>query len=209
MWRCMASNSSVPERVGAQRGLAWGKAAKGRRGRRQAETGGRMNLFLDEPVSQTEDPLDFVESVISGDQRFTVERGMDGDVHFSLTRKWTDAAGYVSFRSELPALLFTLGFDMRAPKGRRADAARLAGLINENLWLGHFDVWSDDGSIIFRHSLPMNGREEVSAGEVQALLSAAHDAAHRYHPAFQFLLNTDATPEEAASTAMCDIAGPA
>jgi hypothetical protein len=168
-----------------------------------------MNLFLDEHVSQTEDPLDFVESIIGADRRFTVERSVDGDVHFSLARKWTDAAGYVSFRSELPAVLFTLGFDMRAPKGRRADAARLAGLINENLWLGHFDVWSDDGSIIFRHSVPMNGRDEISAGEVQALLAAAHEAAQRYHPAFHFLLKTDATPEEAASAAMFEIAGQA
>jgi hypothetical protein len=98
---------------------------------------------------------------------------------------------------------------MRAPQGRRADAARLAGLINENLWLGHFDVWSDDGSIIFRHSLPMNGREEVTAGEVQALLSAAHDAAHRYRSAFHYLLKTDVTPEEAATAALFEIAGQA
>jgi hypothetical protein len=168
-----------------------------------------MNLFLDEHVCKAEDPLDLVESIIGADRRFTVERGEDGDVHFSLVRKWTEAAGNVSFRSELPALLFTVGFDMRVPQGRRADAARLAGLINENLWLGHFDVWSDDGSIIFRHSLPMNGREEVSAGEVQALLSAAHDAAHRYRSAFHYLLKTDVTPEEAATAALFEIAGQA
>src|SRR5262245_22960775 len=168
-----------------------------------------MDLWLDDEIETATDPLDTVEAVIAGDDRFECQRAEDGDVHFSVKCAWGEIVGYFSYRGELPAVLFTLGFDIQAPLGRRAEAVRLAGQINENLWLGHFDVWSDDGTIIFRHSLPMNGREEISAGEVQALLAAAHEAAHRYHPAFQFLLNTDATPEEAASTAMCDIAGPA
>lgn len=168
-----------------------------------------MDLYLDDDVSESSDPLDMVESIISSDDRFSVERGEDGDVHFSLVHNWAEAAGYVSYRAELPALLFTLGFDMRAPKNRRAEATRLAGMINENLWLGHFDVWSDDGSIIFRHSIPMIGRDEVSIGEVQALLAAVLDAADRFHPAFQFLLKSGATPEEASAAAMFETAGEA
>lgn len=168
-----------------------------------------MDLYLDDEVGDALDPLETVEEILSCDDRFSVERGEDGDVHFSLTNAWSDAAGYVSFRAELPALLFTLGFNMRAPKNRRHEASRLAGLINENLWLGHFDVWSDDGSIIFRHSIPMIGRDEVSQGEVQALLAAALDAADRFHPAFQFLLKAGATPEEASAAAMFETAGEA
>jgi hypothetical protein len=102
-----------------------------------------------------------------------------------------------------------LGFDLRAPQERRTDAAHLAALINEHLWLGHFDIWSDDGSIVFRHALPMIGRDEISAGEIQALLAAALDAADRFHPAFQFLLQAGSTPEDAARAAMFEIAGEA
>ncbi len=168
-----------------------------------------MDLYLDDDFEEGGDPLDLVEAVVSADERFTVERAEDGDVQFSLARAWPEAAGYISYRGELPALLFTLGFDMRAPKTRMEDAARLAALINENLWLGHFDVWSDDGSIIFRHALPMIGRDEISPGEIQALLAAALDAAERFHPAFQFLLQAGTTPEEAAQAAMFETAGEA
>jgi len=168
-----------------------------------------MDLYLDDEISDSADPLDLVEAIFADDDRFSVERGEDGDVHFSLTRNWADVAGYVSYRAELPALLFTLGFDMRAPKKRIEDAMRLAALINENLWLGHFDIWSDDGSIVFRHSIPMIGRDDVSVGEVQALLAAILDAADRFHPAFQFLLHAGATAEEASAAAMFETAGEA
>ncbi|MGE0046602.1 MAG: YbjN domain-containing protein [Hyphomonadaceae bacterium] len=168
-----------------------------------------MDLYLDDEIDEGADPLDLVEAVVGSDDRFSVERCDDGDVQFSLTRAWPEAAGHISYRGELPALLFTMGFDMRAPKSRRDEASKLAALINENLWLGHFDVWSDDGSIIFRHSLPMIGRDEISPGEIQALLAAALDAAERFHPAFQFLLQAGTTPEEAAQAAMFETAGEA
>ena len=117
-----------------------------------------MDLYLDDEVEEIADPMDMVEAIISSDDRFATERAEDGDVHFSFKSSWGETSGYFSFREELPALLFTLGFDVQAPASRRTEAMRLAAKINENLWLGHFDVWSDDGTIIFRHAMPMIGR---------------------------------------------------
>lgn len=168
-----------------------------------------MELYLDDEDLEAADTMEIVEAIVGSDARFSVERAEDGDVQFAFDGPWAGAAGYFSFREELPALLFTLGFDLRAPASRIGDAARLAALINENLWLGHFDVWSDDGSIIFRHSLPMIGRDEISCGEVQALLAAALDAADRFYPAFSFLLESGRSPEDAAKAAMFETAGEA
>ncbi|MDX2237903.1 MAG: YbjN domain-containing protein [Hyphomonadaceae bacterium] len=168
-----------------------------------------MDLYVDDESLDSADPLDVVEAIVASDDRFAVERADDGDVQFSFDGPWAGAAGYFSFREELPALLFTLGFDLRAPMSRLGDATRLAALINENLWLGHFDVWSDDGSVIFRHSLPMIGRDEISMGEIQALLAAALDAADRFYPAFAYLFESGRSPEDAAKAAMFETAGEA
>jgi hypothetical protein len=114
-----------------------------------------MDLWLDDEIETSSDPLDTVENVLGADERFQCERAQDGDVHFSFKCASGETVGYFSYRHELPALLFTLGFDLQAPPSRHTEAVKLAGLINENLWLGHFDVWSDDGTIIFRHAMPM------------------------------------------------------
>jgi hypothetical protein len=168
-----------------------------------------MDLWLDDDVQAPSDPLDTVESVVGSDDRFFCERAEDGDVHFSFKCSSGESVGYFSYRHELPALLFTLGFDIQAPDSRRTEAVRLAGLVNENLWLGHFDVWSDDGTIIFRHAMPMIGRDDISIGEVQAMLAAAMDAAERFQPAFNFLILGGLPAEEASKVALFETCGEA
>jgi hypothetical protein len=168
-----------------------------------------MDLWLDDEPETTSDPMDTVEAVLGSDDRFSSERAEDGDVHFSFKCGVGETVGYFSYRHELPALLFTLGFDLQAPVSRRAEAIRLAGLINENLWLGHFDVWSDDGTIIFRHAMPMIGRDEISVGEVQAMLAAALDAAERFQPAFHFLILGGMSADDASAAALFEVSGEA
>ena len=44
----------------------------------------------------------------------------------------------------------------RHPRARRQAQARryeLLALVNEQLWLGHFDVWSNGGVLLYRHGL--------------------------------------------------------
>lgn len=168
-----------------------------------------MDLWLDDEVEAPSDPMDTVESVMGSDDRFQCERAEDGDVHFTFKTSWGESVGYFSFRHELPALLFTLGFEIQAPISRRVETMKLASLINENLWLGHFDVWSDDGTIIFRHAMPMIGREDISIGEVQAMLAAAMDAAERFSPAFQYVILGGMSAEDSSAAALFETLGEA
>jgi len=168
-----------------------------------------MDLSLDDDFEPAADPMDTVETVIAADDRFSAERAEDGDVHFVFKGSWGETAGYFSYRHELPALLFTLGFDIQAPESRRAEAIRLACQINENLWLGHFDVWSDDGTIIFRHAMPMIGRDDISVGEVQAMLAAGLDAAERFQPAFHFVIMGGMSAAGASEAALFETCGEA
>jgi hypothetical protein len=155
------------------------------------------------------DPMDLVEAVVGADNRFTAERGDDGDLTFSAQGMFCEVTGYFTFREELPAVLLTVSFDLRCPRSKLVEASRLTALINENLWLGHFDVWSADGAIVFRHAVPMIGRSELAAGEVQALLAAALDAADRFYPAYNFLFWAGKTPEEAVEAALFETVGEA
>ncbi len=168
-----------------------------------------MDLSLEDDFDVALDPMEAVEAVIATDDRFACERAEDGDVHFSFKSAWCENFGYFSFRPELPALLFTLGVDVQAPESRRGEAAKLAARINETLWLGHFDVWSDDGTIIFRHAMPMIGRDEISVGEIQAMLAAALDAADRFQPAFHYLILAGMSADDAATAALFETAGEA
>jgi hypothetical protein len=169
-----------------------------------------MDLSLDDDDGVfADDPLALAEAVMQDDARFDVERVDDQDLQFSFMAPWGEAVGFFSYREELPAILFTFGLDLAAPPEKRNEAAALCAMINENLWLGHLDVWSEDGAIVLRHSLPMVGREEVSAGEIQALLAAALDAADRFQPAFSLLIHGDCTATEASQASLFETIGEA
>lgn len=168
-----------------------------------------MDLLPEEDYTLEEDPIDVVEAVIVSDGRFEIERGDDGDLTFSTKGAWCEVMGAFCWREELPAVLMTVSFGLQAPEHRRTEAARLTALINENLWFGHFDLWSDDGTVVFRHAIAMIGRGELQPGEAQAMIAAALDAGDRFYPAYERLFEAGFSAEEAAHAAIFETIGEA
>ena len=70
-------------------------------------------------------------------------------------------------------------------------------MINEQLWVGHFDLWIQDGMVMFRHALVLAGGVEASDRQCEALLGSALDACERYFPAFQFVVWAGKSAREA------------
>jgi len=82
-------------------------------------------------------------------------------------------------------------------------------MINEQLWLGHFDLWSQDGLVMYRNALVLAGDGTASAAQCEALLTTALDACERYFPAYQFVVWAGKPAREALDAAMFETAGEA
>ena len=89
---------------------------------------------------------------------------------------------------DIEALHLACAFDLKVPERRRAEVQQLIALINEQLWVGHFDLWTKDGMVMFRHALVLAGGVEASGKQCEALLGTALEACERYFPAFQFVV---------------------
>jgi hypothetical protein len=81
-------------------------------------------------------------------------------------------------------------------------------LINEQLWLGHFDLWKEDGMLLYRHGLLLAGAV-THAGQCEALLRASLEACERYYQSFQFVLWAGKSAEEALAATMLETQGQA
>ena len=110
---------------------------------------------------------------------------------------------------EIEALHLACAFDLKVPELRRAEVVQLVSYVNEQLWIGHFDVWRDDGVVMFRHALLLAGGIEASHHQCQAALDSAVEACERYYQAFQFVVWAGKTAREALDTAMFETAGEA
>jgi len=79
------------------------------------------------------------------------------------------------------------------------------------LWLGHFEMWSGSGLVVFRHSTILDGRESegLSLEQAEAIAEAAVEECERFYPVFQFVLWGGKSPGEAISAALIDTHGEA
>ena len=99
--------------------------------------------------------------------------------------------------------------DIRIPDGKRPGLVELLALINEQLWLGHFDIWSSGSVLLYRHGLMLGDDGLLSLNQAQVLVESAVDECDRFYPAFQFVLWSDRSPAEALASALVDAAGEA
>ena len=113
------------------------------------------------------------------------------------------------WRSEDHVLQLLCLPDIRVPDDKRAAMFELLALINEQLWLGHFDIWSNGGVLLYRHGLMLGDEGLLSLTQAQIAVEAAVEECDRFYPAFQFILWGDKSPKEALEAALVDAAGEA
>jgi hypothetical protein len=99
--------------------------------------------------------------------------------------------------------------DVRVAEGKKRAAWELLALVNEQLWLGHFDIWSSGLVLVYRHGLMLGDEGLLSLSQAQALIETAIDECDRFYPAFQFVLWGDKSPRDALDSAMVEAAGEA
>ena len=153
-------------------------------------------------------PLDVVERLASGND-WSFERAGDDEITILITGKWTDYQVSFTWMGEIEALHLACAFDMKIPTARRAEVQRLIAAINEQLWVGHFDIWTHTGMVMYRQALVLPGGLTASTAQCETMLVGAIHACERYYPAFQFVVWAGKTAADAMSAAMFDTEGEA
>ena len=99
--------------------------------------------------------------------------------------------------------------DVRVAPDKRAATHELLALVNEQMWLGHFDIWSEGSVLVYRHAALLGDDGLLSVSQAQALIETAVEECDRFYPAFQFVLWGGKTARDALEAAMVDAAGEA
>lgn len=151
------------------------------------------------------DPLDVVEHVLRG-ENLAFDRTEDGDLAFSLTGDWKDYELWFAWRPEVDCLQLCLSIDLKAT-ARREAAFELINMINQRVWLGHFEIWADEGEVVYRHSMALPDGERPTTAQTASMIDAAMEAADRFYPAFDFLIAGSKSPQDAMAACMFETAG--
>ncbi len=162
-------------------------------------------------VAQTSDPqsnpLDVVETILSAHE-WPFERFNEEEISVNVDGPWCRYHLWFHWLPESAAVQFTCAFDIVVPEPRRGQVRTLLALINSRMWLGHFTLWADDGTLMFRHAQLMGG-VAASSAQFEGLVRVALCECERFYPAFQFVIWGGKSPTDAVAAAMIDTVGEA
>ena len=152
-------------------------------------------------------PVDLIEQVASSHE-WACERTNEDELTLNVAGTWADYHVSLNWRTDLESLHIACAFDFKIPDNRLGEVYRLIAQINEQLWLGHFDLWAHEGLIMFRQGLMLNGAV-ATPGQCEALLRAGLEACERYYQAFQFVVWAGKDSRQALASAMFETHGQA
>ncbi len=152
-------------------------------------------------------PVDLMEP-LALQHGWTCERTADNELTLTVAGSWADYHISLNWRDDLETLHIACAFDFKVPENRLGEVYRLIALINEQLWVGHFDLWRQEGLIMFRQGLMLNGALATPA-QCEALLRAGLESCERYYQAFQFVVWAGKDARFALSSIMFETHGEA
>ncbi|UJQ96045.1 YbjN domain-containing protein [Mariluticola halotolerans] len=167
-----------------------------------------MSLLLQIEPDRIVHPVDIIEHIASFND-WTFERQDADEISISVRGGWSDYHVSFNWMEDLESLHVAAAFDLKVPDARKSEVKQLIALINEQLWIGHFDIWSREGVVLFRNSHLLSGGAEVSPQQCEALLRSATDACDTYYQAFQFVVWAGKSASDALNSVMFETVGEA
>ncbi len=154
-------------------------------------------------------PIDMLEAWFEA-HGWSNERVGDEEIVASTQGAWGSYELRGVWRDDDNVLQF-LGFpDITVSGHQMAAVYETVGLVNEQLWLGHFEVWATPGTVLFRHAVLLDGDEPgLSLDQAETLIESAVDELDRFYPVFQFVLWGGKSPKDAIAAAMVETRGEA
>ena len=153
-------------------------------------------------------PIDIVEEVIY-EKKWSFSRADEYELVADISSKWCQYRLYFTWSENIRAISFTITFDLKFPQNKIIKAYELIGLINEKLWLGHFDITSKNGIPAFRHTILSNADSDFLHKKLENLVDIAVYECEKYYPSFQQVLFDEIEPSESLLFANYEVLGSA
>lgn len=141
-------------------------------------------------------PIDVAESVIM-DRDWVFDRTTESELIAEASGTCSNYRIWFTWQEDCGGLTLSCSMETKFPQKVRERVYTLLALVNEKMWLGHFDVCSEDATTVFRHSILLTEGVGVSPEHIRELIDIAISECDRFYPAFQSVIWGGKSPAEA------------
>ncbi|MBF0162749.1 MAG: YbjN domain-containing protein [Magnetococcales bacterium] len=168
----------------------------------------RSDQHMDDiTASSGDNPVGMVEEYVIN-QDWNSERSNEQELWAELPSPWGNQRLWIVFHEDTGFLQFNCYLNLKIPPRQSSAAARTITLMNERVWLGHFEIWSEEHVPVFRIVLPLR-KAELQETQLEDVMTAIQEETERFFPAIQWVVWGGKTPEEAIAAAMVETEGEA
>ncbi|MEO5351242.1 MAG: YbjN domain-containing protein [Magnetococcus sp. YQC-3] len=157
--------------------------------------------------ARDDNPVGLVEEYIIN-QDWNAERSSEHELWAELPSQWGNQRLWVVFHEDTGFLQFNCYLNLKIPARQTAPAAQTITLMNERVWLGHFEIWSEEQVPVFRVVLPLR-KVALHETQLEDVMTAIQDETERFFPAIQWVVWGGKTPEESIAAAIVETEGEA
>src|SRR5262245_8664185 len=108
------------------------------------------------PLGMPKGPLDVVEELAQL-QDWSYDRTEDNEVTLIVVGRESDYQAVFTWMEDIESLHCACSFDLKMPEVLLPQMKELITLINSGPAIGHFDLWSKDGMVVWRYALQLPG----------------------------------------------------
>lgn len=151
-------------------------------------------------------PIDMVET-LAANRDWDFDRIGDDQIAMVVEGAWRTYSITLAWSDYDETLRMICTFEMQPPQERHSALYETLNLTNEQCWSGGFSFWKDQGLMVYRYGLVLNGVMGASELQIERMLQTAVASSERFYPAFQLVCWGDEAPEAALSVAISEAYG--
>jgi hypothetical protein len=159
-------------------------------------------------IDRSEHPLDIIERLASL-KDWMFDRAEIDEMSIAVEGRWANYQVAFTWIEDVEAIHVSCAFDLKVPERRRQEVLQLIARINEQMWVGHFDLWNSENVVMFRQALLLAGGAEPTQGQCETMLRVSVEACERYFQSFQFVIWAGKTASEALDCVLFETEGEA
>ena len=158
-------------------------------------------------IKEETNPLDNVEDVLHA-HNWHFNRMADDELVVEIHGKGGAYNLFFIWQEEMQALQFCAQVDLKIMDNNIEAAQRALFGINENLWMGHFDLPQNTNKPSFRYTCLMRGANLAHANElIEDMVDIALAQCEKHLSIFALLASANDINDQTMSLAMMDTAG--
>jgi hypothetical protein len=167
-----------------------------------------MRVLLSDSENNNLNPLDLIEDVVVSND-WPHNRPDNDTLYVEVAGEWCDYQLTLAWSNDKKLLQYTWTYNIKVPFKKHNSLYALLNKINLNISAGHFELWAEDGYLMYRNSLLSFDFSSITPEIIESILSSSLADCDKYYPTFQFLLWGDKNPNQAIEASLLETQGEA